>query len=331
MADKNKKKGLARKIQDFLASYQGKVTLNYAYSWGAAVVILGALFKLTHLPGANFMLFVGMGTEVLVFFISAFDRPFKTYKWESVFPNIKISGADYGKKKEEETVPEGDAEAEPSAGEDVSGMEAVLQAQGMQGQPGAFQGGGISGPIVIGGMGGGVVGVSSEGEASAAGSPGVVGGGFGAPVQGGAPVSGGGTVVPGGMAGAGPQVISVGAPAPAAPVVPGVEVSEEMEEATKAYLEQLKEMTDALSRFVEQTQSMGKDAEQINTLNKNLTGINAIYEIQLRSISSQLSTIDEINAQSRKMASQIDELNKVYARMLEAMTVNMKATGAANV
>ena len=102
MADKNKKKGLARKIQDFLASYQGKVTLNYAYSWGAAVVILGALFKLTHLPGANFMLFVGMGTEVLVFFISAFDRPFKTYKWESVFPNIKISGADYGKKKEEE-------------------------------------------------------------------------------------------------------------------------------------------------------------------------------------------------------------------------------------
>ena len=324
MADKNKKKGLARKIQDFLASYQGKVTLNYAYSWGAAVVILGALFKLTHLPGANFMLFVGMGTEVLVFFISAFDRPFKTYKWESVFPNIKISGADYGKKKEEETVPEGDAEAEPSAGEGVSGMETVLQAQGMQGQPGGFQGGGISGPIVIGGVAGGVAGASSEGEASAAGSPGVAGGSPVATVAGGVAVSGG-------MAGAGPQVISVGAPAPAAPVVPGVEVSEEMEEATKAYLEQLKEMTDALSRFVEQTQSMGKDAEQINTLNKNLTGINAIYEIQLRSISSQLSTIDEINAQSRKMASQIDELNKVYARMLEAMTVNMKATGAANV
>ena len=47
-----------------------------AYSWGASIVILGTLFKLTHLPGANFFLFLGMGTEVFVFFISAFDRPF---------------------------------------------------------------------------------------------------------------------------------------------------------------------------------------------------------------------------------------------------------------
>lgn len=324
MADKNKKKGLARKIQDFLASYQGKVMLNYAYSWGASIVILGALFKLTHLPGANFMLFAGMGTEVLVFFISAFDRPFKTYKWESVFPNIKISGADYGKKKEEDSVPEGDAAAETVAGAGATGMEAVLQAQGVPGQPGGFQGGGISGPIVIGGMGGGSAAASQEEGAVASAPAGVAAGGSSAPASGGA-------AVPSGMAGGGTQVIAVAPPAPAAPVVPSVEVSEEMEEATKAYLEQLKEMTDALSRFVEQTQSMGKDAEQINTLNKNLTGINAIYEIQLRSISSQLSTIDEINAQSRKMASQIDELNKVYARMLEAMTVNMKATGAANV
>ena len=104
-----------------------------------------------------------------------------------------------------------------------------------------------------------------------------------------------------------------------------------MEEATKAYLDQLKEMTDALTRFVDQTKSMGQDAEQINILNKNLNGINAIYEIQLRSISSQLGTLDEINEQSKKMASQIDELNKVYARMLEAMTVNMKVNGTDNV
>ena len=46
------------------------------YGWGASIVILGALFKLTHLPGADFFLFLGMGTEVVVFFISAFDRPF---------------------------------------------------------------------------------------------------------------------------------------------------------------------------------------------------------------------------------------------------------------
>ena len=54
----------------------GQTFLNYAYSWGASVVILGTLFKLTHLPGANLMLYIGMGTEVIVFFLSAFDRPF---------------------------------------------------------------------------------------------------------------------------------------------------------------------------------------------------------------------------------------------------------------
>ena len=57
-------------------SVPGQTFLNYAYSWGASIVILGTLFKLTHLPGANFFLFLGMGTEVFVFFISAFDRPF---------------------------------------------------------------------------------------------------------------------------------------------------------------------------------------------------------------------------------------------------------------
>ncbi len=57
-------------------SVAGQTFLNYAYSWGASIVILGTLFKLTHLPGANFFLFLGMGTEVFVFFISAFDRPF---------------------------------------------------------------------------------------------------------------------------------------------------------------------------------------------------------------------------------------------------------------
>lgn len=63
-------------LQKWMDSVAGQTFLNYAYSWGASVVILGALFKLTHLPGADFFLFFGMGTEVVVFFISAFDRPF---------------------------------------------------------------------------------------------------------------------------------------------------------------------------------------------------------------------------------------------------------------
>ena len=70
------KKGLLTRIQDYLDSPKGRILLNYLYSWGAAVVILGALFKLTHIKGANLMLFIGMGTEVLVFFISGFERPY---------------------------------------------------------------------------------------------------------------------------------------------------------------------------------------------------------------------------------------------------------------
>ena len=67
---------LVVRLQHWMDSVPGQTFLNYAYSWGAAIVILGALFKLTHLPGGNFMLFIGMGTEVIVFFLSAFDRPF---------------------------------------------------------------------------------------------------------------------------------------------------------------------------------------------------------------------------------------------------------------
>ena len=63
-------------LQKWMDSVPGQTFLNYAYSWGASIVILGTLFKLTHLPSANFFLFLGMGTEVFVFFISAFDRPF---------------------------------------------------------------------------------------------------------------------------------------------------------------------------------------------------------------------------------------------------------------
>ena len=74
--DNNKKKGVFEKFQDYLDTAKGRVLLNFLYSWGAAIVILGALFKLTHIDGADIMLFLGMGTEVLVFIISGFEKPF---------------------------------------------------------------------------------------------------------------------------------------------------------------------------------------------------------------------------------------------------------------
>ena len=67
---------IVAKLQRWMDSKPGQMFLNYAYSWGASIVILGALFKITHIDGADFMLFLGMGTEVIVFFLAGFERPY---------------------------------------------------------------------------------------------------------------------------------------------------------------------------------------------------------------------------------------------------------------
>ena len=76
-------------LEMFLSSEKGKRALNFCYSWGASIVIIGALFKLLHLPYANQILFIAMITEACVFFISAFERPNDEYHWEDVFPVLK--------------------------------------------------------------------------------------------------------------------------------------------------------------------------------------------------------------------------------------------------
>ena len=63
------------------------------YGWGAAVVIFGALFKILHLPGANIMLIIGMGTEVAIFFFSAFEPLHVEYNWALVYPEL-ATGSD---------------------------------------------------------------------------------------------------------------------------------------------------------------------------------------------------------------------------------------------
>ena len=81
-----KYKRYKNRIEKFLSSDKGQRFFNFAYSIGAAVVIWGALFKILHLPGGSLLLSIGMGTEVLMFILSAFDTPPKTYHWEEVFP-----------------------------------------------------------------------------------------------------------------------------------------------------------------------------------------------------------------------------------------------------
>ena len=244
------------RLQKWLDSVPGQTFMNYAYSWGASIVILGALFKLTHLPGANFMLFLGMGTEAIVFFIAAFDRPFdKTADGMDLPTHVEDS-------------------AEPA---------------------GATIVGGGGGTVIIGG------GMPNGQDAPVVDTEAI------------ASVSSSVTNMAGGSV-----------------VAPVASVNPELEEATANYVDELKRLTEMLSKVAEQSERLTRDSEEMENLNRTLTGICKVYEMQLKGASQQIGTIDQINDQSRKMAEQIAELNKIYTRMIEAMTVNMPGASLAN-
>lgn len=275
-------------LQKWMDSVPGQTFLNYAYSWGASVVILGTLFKLTHLPGANIMLFAGMGTEVFVFFLSAFDRPFdKTQDGKELPTHID---------DEEIDNEEAEVEAAYEAGRNgESPAEAAAHV-------GAAVGGG--GTIIIGG--GSIQGGAMQGDAAA--------------VQGG--VFQGGAAVQSGVA-TGQDAAAVNVAAAAADFAANREVAVQLADAQASYLEQLKNLTETLQKVSEQSVRLTRDSEEMENLNRTLTGICKVYEMQLKGASQQIGTIDQINEQSRHMAQQIEQLNSIYARMIEAMTVNM--------
>ena len=96
-----------------------------------------------------------------------------------------------------------------------------------------------------------------------------------------------------------------------------------IEDAVKNYAEELTQLTEVLGRVKIQAERMSTDSEEMENLNRTLTGIATVYELQLRNISKQVSTIEQIDEQTKRMAKQIEELNNVYARMIAALTVNM--------
>ena len=110
---------------------------------------------------------------------------------------------------------------------------------------------------------------------------------------------------------------------PNEPVVPASipPLTPDMTEATNAYVEELKNLTEVLERVSEQSRRLTTDSEEMENLNRTLTGICKVYEMQLKSASSQIGTIDEINEQTKRLAQQITELNAIYTRMIEAMSV----------
>ena len=275
------KYNIVYRMQRWMDSVPGQTFLNYAYSWGASIVILGALFKLTHLPGANIMLFVGMGTEVIVFFISAFDRPF----------DKTAEGRDIPTHVTEEYLESGETTASANTS-------------------------------------------ASVGTTAVSGAPQVVVVGSGKPYN--APADANGETLStqasqiaeslssenGASA---PTASTVSAPQPNFVPQMSQEEAEALNEAQGNYGDELKNLVETLKKVNEQSSRLTRDSEEMENLNRTLTGISKIYELQLKGASQQVGTIESINAQTQQMAQQIQQLNAIYARMIEAMTVNMRA------
>lgn len=271
------KYNIVYRLQKWMDSVPGQTFLNYAYSWGASIVIFGTLCKLTHLPGANFWLFLGMGTEVFVFFISAFDRPFdKTADGRDLPTHVE----------------DGEEDEEGAEATDHVTMQAPQA-------------------VIVGGSG-----VIHAGGGVVAGQPGGVANQPAAAADGLQP-SGSVQIVGGSAAGVvGQSVVT--------PVVTGTAENEEMVQAQSDYVDELKRLVETLGKVNEQSSRLATDSLEMENLNRTLTGISRVYEMQLKSASQQISTIDQINEQSKKMAQQIEQLNQIYSRMIEAMTLNMQ-------
>lgn len=304
------------RIEMFLSSEKGKRVLNFLYSWGASIVILGALFKLLHLPYANQILFVAMITESIVFFISAFEHPTKEYHWEDVFPVLNsknpmdrpdFTGTPISEMINSEANAEDDGQSAP-----VNPLMA-----------------GTGGKATVGGLSiAGQLDVSEEDTRNLSDSIKK-------------------------LSGAAEQISKMA----------------ELTEATQQYLTQLSGMSQQMERFSQVTNSLTDVSDtllnsyrsitdnseginqnsrgyvqQMELLNRNVSGLNSIYEIQLKTISSQIESIDHINSglmrirdmfdgsvadssvfrnETEKMTRQLAELNQVYSRLLQAMTVNM--------
>ena len=264
------------KIQKWMDTMAGQTFMQYAYSWGAAIVILGTLFKLTHLPGANLMLFIGMGTEVLVFVLSGFER---------VTERLDEPGT---ATTQQAVAPQGSTVIVGTGTPVVPASGVVIGSPVANLDPEALAHGAA--------LSAAAANLASAGQAAAE-----------AQLALSQLKSGGLSVDP----------AQIKATDPAA-----------IEEAVKNYTEELTELTEVLSRVKVQAARMSTDSEEMENLNRTLTGIATVYELQLRNISKQVSTIEQIDEQTRRMAGQIEELNKVYARMIQALTVNMGVTPA---
>ncbi len=298
----------ANGIERFLHGEKGQRFFNFAYSIGAAIVIWGALFKILHLPGGSTLLCIGMGTEIAMFILTAFDRPPKEYSWEEVFP--------------------------------------VLDTHSHEDRPDFAGGGGViitgngSGNIPEGGLT-----VSASGAKEAAGLPG------------GIDLSEDDTVSLresiSRLSQASEQLSQMAELATATQdylsQLSGIaEQMNQLRATTGALNEVSSVLLNSYQAITQNSDTISRSAEgyvdKMEDLNRNIGGLNTIYEIQLKSISSQLESIDRVNRglkdirdmyeksaaesahyceETEKMARYMKQLNSVYEKMIHAMTINM--------
>ena len=309
------------KMQHWMDSVPGQTFLNYAYSWGASVVILGALFKLTHLPGGNLMLFLGMGTEAFVFFLAAFDRPFDKNSVGKELPD------DF---ETEEEMERAEAGLHVVGGAEMHAADADGSAEGATV---------VSGGVIV--MGGGVqqgavaqqgIAMQQQGTAMQTGT---------AAQQGTAAQSATNDPIQQALdefydTPEGEESVERQADKLATIIRLANDellrraqavLSPEMEGATKDYIEKLQALTDTLAKVDEQSARLTRDSQEMENLNRTLIGINKVYDLHFASISRQVTTIEDINEQTRQLAAKIEEVNNIYARMMQQLSVMTNPMG----
>lgn len=325
------------RLQHWMDSVPGQTFLNYAYSWGASIVILGALFKLTHLPGGNFMLFIGMGTEVVVFFLSAFDRPFDKDEIGKELPHDYETdeqiAARLGIDLDDEDDEDEDNETTDTPTESQEGI-----AQTPTAQPAAPSVAPAVQPVAASTQ---TVFVAPATVASSV-----------QPTQSQSSETPHETAASATSATPASQTATPNAATQAATPAGAVPfdaeakrlaeiirmandellhraqavLSPEMEEATEQYIQKLRTLAETFDKVDEQSVKLTRDSEEMANLNRTLTAINKTYDLHFKSISQQVGTIESINEQTRKLAKQIEDLNGVYSRMIQALSVKMTGT-----
>lgn len=290
------KLNIVTRLQHWMDSVPGQTFLNYAYSWGAAIVILGALFKLTHLPGGNIMLFLGMGTEALVFFLAAFDRPFDKKEIGKDLPkdfetDEEIERAEGLTVAQEMPMKEefvGETLDLPELNDDDSQLETAKEVCSVQ-QTDAT-------PAVISEVAATVTPAiaahyeAPEGQESVAQSA---------------------------------QQLSTIIRLANDELLRRTQavLSPEMEAATEDYIAKLRTLNETLSKVDEQSARLTRDSQEMENLNRTLIGINKVYDLHFASISRQVTTIEEINNQTQQLAAKIEEVNRIYTRMMQTLNV----------